>query len=160
MPQGRIRGRRRYGGVGPIKKLLAGCLLGLTVISYGCAATSPPEDVELVLLVRNVQPEIAESFEVGLPVTIAGTTTTLGKITDVQIQGALSAVPDADGELHAAHSPIMSDVRLTVQGEGVIDDAAGYLIDEERVYLNSSLDLRAQSILFKAEVLGLRPIGD
>jgi len=107
-----------------------------------------------------VQPEIAESFEVGLPVTIAGTTTTLGKITDVQIQGALSAVPDADGELHAAHSPIMSDVRLTVQGEGVIDDAAGYLIDEERVYLNSSLDLRAQSILFKAEVLGLRPIGD
>lgn len=113
-----------------------------------------------MLFVGSVRPEIAESFEVGQPVTIAGSATTVGEITDIQVEGSLSAVPDADGELHAAHSPIMSDVRLTVQGEGVADDGAGYQIGDERVYLNATLDMRTESTLFKATVLDLGPVGD
>jgi len=120
----------------------------------------PTEDVTLVLLVSNVQPEIAESFEVGQSITVDGTAATVGEVIDVEVDGALSAVPDADGELHAARSPIMKDVRLTVQGKGTFDDGAGCLFGSERVYLNSSLNLRTQSIQFKAVVMDLGPIGN
>lgn len=117
--------------------VLPGCSSGGSEGSGGATA-AVTETVELVLLAREAQPEVGESFEPGQPVRIKDTGTLLGEIVDVRVEGSAEAVPTSEGELVEQQSPVEVDVYLTVEGEATVSDA-GFKFGNEFVYVNNDV---------------------
>jgi len=149
-----------------MKRILVAALLLLSVALTGCGgpATTPGtapgevQDVELVMLIRAAQPEIGSSFEAGQPVRVKDTGTLLGEITDVRIEQSVSAIPDAQGELHAAESPVLVDIWLTVRGQATVSDA-GYRFGSEYVYVNNDIRYLTPLAQFAGIITEMQVVG-
>ncbi len=136
---------------------LAGCSSGES--TGGGTDTAATEKVELVLFVREAQPEVADSFEVGQPLRVKDTGTLLGEITDVRSEGSRTAVPDAQGELHEQPSPVEVDIWLTVEGEAVVSDA-GFKFGNEFVYVNNDVKYLTPFTQFGGIILEMNVAGE
>ncbi|MBN2848987.1 MAG: DUF4330 domain-containing protein [Coriobacteriia bacterium] len=147
-----------------MKRTLAALLVLVALTAAGCsrqeAVTSEEtQDVELVILIRAAQPEIADSFEVGQQVRVKDTGTVLGEITEVTVEGSLAATPDAEGELHASRSPVLSDIRLTVRGEAVVSES-GYRFGSQYVYVNNDIKYLTPFVQFSGILTRMQAVGE
>ncbi len=130
-----------------MKRILIATLIVLAFALSGCGGstsgtggTAEPQlqNVELVMLIRAAQPEIGDSFKQGQPVRVKDTGTLLGEITDVRVEESLAAIPDAQGELHAARSPVLVDIWITIEGQANVSDS-GFQFGSEYVYVNNDI---------------------
>ncbi len=147
-----------------MKRVLAALLTLVALTVTGCsgpeAATSvTTQDVELVIFIRAAQPEIADSFEVGQQVRAKDTGVVLGEITDVIAEGSLAATPDSEGELHASRSPVLSDIRITVRGQAVVDES-GYRFGGQYIYVNNDIKYLTPFVQFSGIITRMQTVGE
>lgn len=147
-----------------MKRLLAALLILAALAAVGCSGpeavtSAETRDVELVIFIRAAQPEIADSFELGQQVRAKDTGTVLGEITDVTVEGSLAATPDSEGELHASRSPVLSDIRITVRGQAVVDES-GYRFGSQYMYVNNDIRYLTPFVQFAGIITRMQAVGE
>jgi hypothetical protein len=144
-----------------MRRLIVLVVLSTALFVGGCSgepsesATQAP--VELKLLVRNATPPIEESFLVGDVVRIKDTGTELGEITDVEVEPTRQAVPDSEGMLNEARSPILVDIVLTIEGEASVSER-GYRFGNQLVYINNDIRYLTPLVQFGGIITEMRVV--
>jgi hypothetical protein len=143
-----------------MKMLVVALALVLAVTVTGCSngtVAEPVEPVVVELLVRGALPPVDEAFVVGQAVRVKDSGAVIGTITDVAVEPALMAVPDATGSLQAARSPVFLDIWLTIEGEASVSDA-GYRFDGTNVYVNSDIEYLTPVTFFSGTIMSMKPV--
>lgn len=121
---------------------------GGTVTPGGSSA----EPVRVVLLVRNILPTVAGSFEPGQEIRVKETGALVGTVSSVESTGALAAVGDAEGRLIRAQSPVYVDLFITIEGSAVVDESGfrfggrNLYVNQEQVFVTSVTQVNALPI--------------
>jgi len=130
-----------------MRSRIAASLLTLAVVAVltGCSSGLPNgtsgtvQPVEVTILMTNVNPDVAGSFEPGQQVRAKESGAVIGSIESVDTTLSAVALGDSEGRMHEARSPISRDVRLTLSGEAEVSDA-GFEFSGVPQYINSPTD--------------------
>jgi len=135
-----------------ILAVLTGCSSGLP---NGTSGTVQP--VEVTILMTNVNPDVAESFEPGQEVRVKESGAVIGSIESVDSTLSAVALGDSAGRMHEARSPISRDVRLTLSGEAEVSEAA-FEFSGVPQYINSPTDFLTSRTQFLGIITHLEAV--
>lgn len=118
--KGRVFGRVNLIDLTLIFGVFVLIVMALVVMTKQGKISTVPEDknVEYVLVVRAVRPEVASFVKKGDIVKKQITKEAIGKVKDVEIKPAEDVVITADGRRVVAISPLDKDVYITVETKG------------------------------------------
>ncbi len=142
----------------------AAILIALTLAACGqdsetSEGTSGAQTVEVRMIVREVWPDVAASFEAGDEVRVKNTGAFVGEITSVETTQSLFAVETAQGELNATENPVMQDVFLVIEGEADVSEN-GYAFDGTYVYINDQIVYLTPTVSFFGIVTSMEAAGE
>lgn len=142
----------------------AAILIALTLAACGqdsetSEGTSGAQTVEVRMIVREVWPDVAASFEAGDEVRVKNTGAFVGEITSVETTQSLFAVETAQGELNATENPVMQDVFLVIEGEADVSES-GYAFDGTYVYINDQIVYLTPTVSFFGIVTSMEAAGE
>lgn len=146
-----------------IRGVIVMAVLLLAALVAGCGGEMPDGSgkatpVRVTMLMNRVQPEVAQSFAAGQQVRSKTTGTVIGEIVSVDATLAVLPLGDSEGNLHAARSPILRDVVLTLEGEAVVSDA-GYEFDGTFQYINEELVFLTPYTQFLGFITSMEQVG-
>ncbi len=145
---------------------LLGVVLLLGSMGVTGCAEEPPSDgaavsgetaVRVRMLVKEVRPEVAESFSEGETVRVKTSGATLGEIVGVEVEPAREAVPTAEGELAVADNPVLENVYLDIEGEADVGEK-GFSFDGTYVYINEDVVFLTPTVSFFGLVTSMEPV--
>lgn len=142
--------------------VLIALALGLSACGQASDTTegsSGARTVEVRMIVREVWPDVAQSFEVGDEVRVKNTGALVGEVTSVETTQSLFAVETAEGELNATENPVMQDVFLVIEGEAEVSES-GYAFNGTNVYINDQIVYLTPTISFFGIVTSMEAAGE
>lgn len=115
----------RYGPWGRVL-IVTGALVvigGLLLTFSGVGAELREErEVAYTLAVPDLDREVSAAVEVGDPIYTDFGGVKVGEVATVQTRAMPLEVPDAQGRLHEAASPVLDEVRMTVVSQGRVGE--------------------------------------